>query len=184
MRRFFYQTMTQWVVIAMAVAPLSGCMSAYEKSIGGDTEQIFSRYYLSDFNTVWQSVLGALKSIPLDIANRESGFLRTKWTLNTADKNFFDSFGPGGVYLQAQYRIRISLSKGFYNGTPSVKVSVLKEQMIQRDVLEGWRPVVTDTVDEHTLLYRVGRLVYLQTKIAEVDKEKTERVLRESTSTL
>jgi hypothetical protein len=75
--------------------------------------------------------------------------------------------------LKAQYRFRVSIAKGFYNGQPSVKIQVFKEQLVQRDVLEGWRPVVDeDQVDEKTLLYRIGRLIYIKMKLAILEEQK------------
>ena len=162
-----------WLALSM------GCMSAYEKSVGGDTERVFSRIYLTEMNTAWQNVLKALRKNALDVSNRETGFVQTKWIDNTAEKNFIDSFGGAQAYLKAQYRFRVSVSEGFYNGRQSVKVAVQKEQMIQQDVLEGWKPVVTDTLEENTLLYRIGRLIYIHMKLAKMEEETTKKALQE-----
>jgi len=160
-----------------AVSATSGCTSAYIQSVGGDTAQVFERIFLTDFNTAWQAVGEALKNCRPDVSNREGGFFQTKWTDNTSEKNFTDSFGGSDSYLKAQYRFRVSVSKGFYNGQATVKVSVEKEQLVQRDVLEGWRPIATDTIDETTLLYRVGRIIYMRMKIAKIEEEKTKKEL-------
>ena len=159
----------------------TGCVGAYTQSIGGESAQVFERIYLTDFNTAWQSVLDALKNSHLDVSNREGGFIQTKWTDNTAEKNFSDSFGNADAYLKAQYRFHVSVSKGFYNGQPTIKVSVLKEQLVQRDVLEGWRPIAaTDSIDETTLLYRIGRIIYIKMKIAKLEEEKAKKEIENS----
>lgn len=155
-------------------------MTAYRQSLGADTDQVFSRIYLSDFNTAWQAALDSLKNSRLDVSNREGGNLQTRWTDNTSEKNFTDSFGDANAYLKAQYRVRVTVAKGFYNGSPSVKVSVQKEQLVQRDVLDGWKPVETDSVDEKTLLYRIGRLIYIRTKLANLEANKTNTELQQS----
>jgi hypothetical protein len=160
----------------------TGCMTAYKQSVGSDTAQIFQRIYLTDFNTSWQAVLDAIKNARLDVSNREGGYVQTKWTDNTAEKNFVDSFGDQDSYLKAQYRFRINVSKGFYNGSPSVKVSIQKEQLVQRDVLEGWRPIESDTVDENTLLYRIGRIIAIRMKMAHIEEQKTRRAIEGSGS--
>jgi len=165
---------TGWVMVTST----SGCMSAYVKSVGGDTERVFTQIYLTDYNTVWQASLEALKSVRLDVSNREGGVVQTKWTDNTAQKNFADSFGGPRTFLKAQYRFRLSVAKGFYNGEPSVKVAVVKEQLIQRDVLEGWQPVPTDRVDEKTLLYRIGRIVFLRIQMDEIERQQTRDQLK------
>jgi len=51
---------------------------------------------------------------------------------------------------------------------------------VQRDVLDGWRPVVTDGVDENTTLYRIGRLIYIRMKIAKLEEDKAKKELEQS----
>ena len=157
-----------------------GCMSAYKKSVGGDTARVFNRIYLTDFNLAWQAVLDSIKSLRLDVSNREGGFVQTRWQDNTTEKNFIDSFGTADSYLKAQYRLRLTLGKGFFNGKPSVKVTVQKEQLVQRDVLEGWRPVETDEVDERTLLYRIGRLITIRSQLTKIEGDRTKKSMDES----
>ncbi len=116
----------------------------------------------------------------MDISNAESGYLQTKWIDNTAEKNFTDSFGEADNYLKAQYRFQVSLSKGFFNHKPTIKVSIEKEQLIQKDALEGWRPVETDSIDETTLLYRIGRLIYVRIKLAKIEELKARKEIQNS----
>lgn len=160
-----------------AVSPL-GCTKAYVKSIGGETAQVQSKIFLTDFNTAWQSVLDSLKHARLDVSNREGGFLQTKWTDNTAERNFVESFGSANAHLKAQFRFRVVVAKGHYNGKPGVKVSVQKEQLIQRDVLEGWRASETDTVEENTLLYRIGRIIFIRTKLAALEEQRIKEEMK------
>ena len=166
-------------LLALAGTQLN-CVTAYKESVGGDTEQVFSRIFLTDYNTAWQATLDSLKSARLDLSNRESGFIQTRWADNTAQRNFTDSFGSAQAYLKAQYRIRLTLNKGFYNGIPSVKVAVQKEQLVQHDVLDGWKPIITDAVDEGTLLYRVGRIIYIRMRQSRLDEEKTRKAIEAS----
>jgi hypothetical protein len=166
--------------VAVLLFGMMACTTAYKKSVGGDTEQVFSRIYMTDFNTAWQAGLEALKSSPLEISNREAGFIRTKWVDNTSDRRLFESFGAGRSFLKAQYRFRVSIGKGFYESKPSVKISVQREQLVQHDVLEGWRPVVSDSIEENTLLYRVGRIILIRTKIARMEEERKEKAIQSS----
>ena len=156
------------------------CVTAYVQSLGGNTAQEFDRIYLTDFNTAWQAALESLKNSHLDVTNREGGYIQTKWTENTAEKNFADSFGNADAYLKAQYRLRVGISKGFYNGKPTVRMNVQKEQLVQRDVLEGWFPIETDGIDETTLLYRIGRIIQIKTKIAKLEEEKAKKEIENS----
>lgn len=163
----------RWVLVGLLGLCFFGCTTAYKQSIGAEPVHYVSRIFLTDFNVGWQSILDALKHSPLDVSNREGGFVQTKWTDNTAERNFVEAFGSQDVYLKAQYRFRVSIAKGFYNGQPSVKIQAYKEQLVERDVLEGWRPVIEEEkIDENTLLYRIGRLIYMKMKLARLEEQK------------
>jgi len=160
---------------AFSLMAAISCTTAYKKSIGAEEQKIFAKIYKTDFNIAWQASLDALKSSALDVSNREGGYIQTKWTDNTADKTFTDSYGNSESFLKAQYRFRVTVSKdATYNGAPATKVGVQKEQLIQRDVLDGWRPVDTDEIEENTLLYRIGRLIFIKIKRLEEEKTKKE----------
>lgn len=158
------------------VGGLAGCMSAYKESVGGDADADYARVYLVDLNAAWTAALDALKSVPLETANRESGVIQTKWVDNTADRNFTESFGPGDFYLKARYRFTVTLGSGFYNGKPSVKVTINKEQMIQNDVLEGWQHVTSGQgLEERTLLYRIGQIMSVNQRLARLEDDRARR---------
>jgi hypothetical protein len=169
-------------LIALAAYALlaSSCMTAYRKSVGASQDQVYIRIYITNFNVAWQAVLDSLKNSPLDVSNREGGFVQTKWTDNTSEKNFTDSFGGAPAYLKAQYRFRVSVATAFYNGQPAVKVTTQKEQLVQRDVLESFRAVESDSIDENTLLYRIGRIIYMKMKLAKLEEDKTRKAIESS----
>lgn len=170
------------LALAGSLGLATGCADAYKRSLGRDTEQTFSRIFLTDFDTAWQAVLEALKAIPLGQQNREAGTILTKWTENTSQKNFVEAYGSQESFLKAQFRVKVTLARGFYNGVPSVKVVLQKEQLVQRDVLEGWRPIETDSLEENTLLYRVGRIIFIKTKLAKLEEQRIQKSLTETPS--
>ncbi|MFZ9596272.1 MAG: hypothetical protein ACO3A2_09365, partial [Bdellovibrionia bacterium] len=73
------QNQLQLLILCLIPALMSGCLKSYVQSIGGDTANVFERIYTTDMNTAWQATLEALKHSPLDISNREAGYLQTKW---------------------------------------------------------------------------------------------------------
>jgi len=168
-------------LIALSVPVLgTGCMTAYKRSVGADTQRVFSRVYATDFNLAWQAVLDALKSSRLDVSNRESGTIQTRWQDNTAEKNFTDGDGTTSIYMKAQYRFKISLSRGFYKARPAIKIAVQREQVVQRDALEDFRPVESDSIEENTLLYRIGRLINVRTRIAKLEEMRVNAEIQNS----
>lgn len=166
-----------FIGLTFGLLSTTGCMSAYRKSVGADSNQkVYTRGYFTDLNTAWQACLEALKVNPLEISNRESGNIQTKWVDNTEQRNFVDAFGDADAALKAQFRFKVNVSNDFaYNGKPIIRVTVQKDQLLQHDVLEGWRPIETDSIDENTLLYRIGRIIYLKMKIAQLEDERIKR---------
>ena len=164
-------------VLALAASSglASGCAQAYRSSVGSVPE-VYHRIYVTDFNTAWQSVLDSLKSVPIQESNREGGFIQTRWADNTVEKLFSEQ----AAFMKSQYRFIISVAKTFYNGRPCVKISIQKEQVVQRDVLEGWKHIDTDSVEENTLLYRIGRVIYMRTKLAQIEEEKNRKAIEQS----
>ena len=156
----------------------TSCMSAYKKSVGGDIEQVFSKIYIIEYSLAWDSAVEALKASPMEVVNRENGTLQTKWIDNTSERNLIDSVGSVSPYIKAQYRFRVTVAKGFYEGDASVRVTVQKEQQYQRDVLEGWRNQETDGIQENSLLYRVGKLIEFRSKIQTIENQKIKSQLK------
>lgn len=162
-----------FLIFLVGLIGSSGCMTAYKKSVGANTRSSFSRVYSTDFNTAWQSVLDAMKSIRLDVTNREAGFLQSRWMDNTKEKNFSDSDGSTAPYMRAQYRFKVSVAKGVFSGVSAVKVAVVREQFAQRDALDDFRPLESDSIEENTLLYRIGRIIALKTRLAKLEEART-----------
>jgi hypothetical protein len=153
----------------------SGCMSAYKKSVGGDTDQVFSKIFTAEYTMAWEAAVDALKTSPMEMVNRENGILQTKWIDNTAERNLIESAGSVNPYTKAQFRFRVSVAKGSLQGKNSVRFMVQKEQQVQRDVLEGWRNQETDGIQENSLIYRVGKLIEFKLKNEKIENQKIKK---------
>ena len=163
----------------MLLAFLASCGGPLFYQPGHEVNHIHSRGFYTDYNTAWQAALEALKRHEKTIQNRQGGVIQTSWIDNTAEKNFIEGFGGDATFVKAQYRLNLSVAPGSYNGRSYVKVSILKEQVIQRDLLEGWKPVSSDTIEENTFLYRIGRIVLMKLKLKQIEEQKMEQVLEE-----
>ena len=148
-------------------------------SPGSELDHIYARIFLTDYNIAWQATLDALKRFEKTVQNRQGGVLQTAWVDNTAEKNFSDSFGGDATYLNARYRFKVSIAPGNYNGKPSVKISILKDQLIQRDLLEGWKQVPSDALEENSFLYRIGRIIFIKQKLKQLEDQKLQQVIEE-----
>jgi hypothetical protein len=177
----FWKSFAGSLISAAAVLALtgSGCSRSIFAQPGTELERIYSRIFITDYNTAWQSSLEALKRFEKTVQNRQGGTMQTTWIDNTAEKNFIESFGGDVTYLKTKYRLNVTVAPGNYNGRPSVKVSILKDQMVQRDLLEGWRQVQSDAIEENTFLYRIGRIIYIKLKLKQMEDQKMQQIIDE-----
>ncbi len=176
------QKLNRMLLPVLLMTCFTGCMSAYKKSVGGDTDRIFSKIILAEYPVTWESAVDALKASPMEIVNRENGTLQTKWIDNTAERNLIDAVGTVSPYTKAPYRFRVSLAKGFYDGKTSVRVSVQKEQEIQRDVLEGWINQESDGIQENSLIYRITKVIESKLRLQDIENQRLKRQLQDATS--
>ncbi len=152
-------------------------MTAYKKSVGGDADRSFSKVFISDYPLAWDAAVDALKASSMEVVNRESGTLQTKWIDNTAERNLIEATGSLAPYIKAQYRFRLVLSKGYFQGSSSVRINVQKEQQVQRDVLEGWIAQESDGIQENSLLYRIGKVIDFKKRLLDIENLKLKRQL-------
>lgn len=168
------------VMLLIFACGLAGCQSAYLESVGGDPNQTHTRIFPSQYPMVWSAVLEVFKTTPLETVNRESGVIETQWVDNTIEKNLLESAGTPTPYVKARYKFKIRLSEGYYEGRPSVRVHLTKTQQVLRDVLEGFRSIDTDGIQERTIMYRLGQVIAIQKKLSKLEEERIKRQLEEA----
>ena len=156
-----------------------GCRGSLFHQPGKADEKQYSKVLRSDYNTVWQATLDALNRFEKTVQNRQGGVVQTAWVDNTSNKNFIESFSGDLSYLKAKYRMNLTIAQGDRAGKPWVKVSIQKEQMVQRDLLEGWKTVESDGIEENAFLYRIGRIVFVKQKLKSEEERKMKQVLDE-----
>ncbi len=156
-----------------------GCSKPFFHQPGTDLDQTYERTFVTDYNTAWQAVLDAFRNFEKSAQKRQAGLLQTNWIDNTAEKNFADSFGGDITFIKARYRLSVSLAPLTLRGKSAVRVTIMKDQFIQRDLLEGWRHVKSDAVEENAYLYRVGRMIDMKQRLKRIEDEKMRKVLEE-----
>ncbi len=165
------------VVVAVLALGLQGCAVFHQPGV--ESNRIYSKIFLIDYNTAWQSTLDGLRSFEKVKQNRAGGIIQTAWIDNTAEKSFTDSFGGQDTFIKSRFRMTVAVAPGTYKGKPSVKVSVEKEQQLQRDALDGWKPVAADAIDENTILYRIARLIYMNIKLKKMEEAKVQEAVEQ-----
>lgn len=158
----------------------SGCKEVYLKSIGAERVEFEEKSYVAEFETVWMAVLDALKSYRLDVSNRDTGSIITRWKDNTTDLNLTDGDGTIRPYIKAQYRYVISVFKTKLSGKDLMRVRVQRDQMVQSDPMDEMRRLESDMVKERTLIYRISRLIEMKSKLEELEKIRVDRELKKA----
>lgn len=133
----------------------------------------------ADKAKTWAAVVGTMKRFDIEQQNMESGIIRTKWMDNTLALNFIDSFGTADKIKSAKFKLLINVSAATTNPRyPQTKVTIYKRQLVENDMFQGWRELDTDSITEKTLLYRIQRIVSMDTVIEKLQKEKESRLIK------
>jgi len=157
----------------------SSCAS-YEKFKKITEElEIPSEIYPADYNQTWQAVIQVMKRYDISYQNQESGKIKTRWMDNTLQVNFTDSFGSSDAIKAAEFKLQINVSEGYSYGRKVTKITIFKRQRIENDFLQGWKEQQSDGIQEKTLLYRIGKIIEIDTKLKELDKAREKEELKD-----
>ncbi len=169
--------MIKLLISMMAIAILSSCASYEKFKYITEEMEIPSQIYSADFNQTWQAVLQISKNFDIEMQNQEAGVLKTRWMDNTNSLNFSESFGQNMNIKAAKYKLIINVVKGFKGPREVTKVTIYKKQLIEQDFLQGWKEKFTDGILERTLLYRLGRKIWIDNRLKEIDKAREKEQL-------
>jgi hypothetical protein len=134
--------------------------------------EIPTKVFRSDFNQTWQAVLQVLKRYDLALQSQQTGVVKTRWIDNTLEVNFTDSFGSTDAVKAAKFKIVVNVIKGYRGNNEVTKVTVFKRQMVEQDFLQGWKIIPSDAILENTLLYRIERVLAIDQKLRQIEKQK------------
>lgn len=147
--------------------------SSYEqfKQITEEFE-IPSQIYKAEYVQAWQAVLQIMRKYDLETQSQESGIIKTRWIDNTIQLNFADSFGGNNSVKAAKFKVIVNVVKGFRGSREVTKITVYKRQLVEQDLLQGWKEIPSDGIFERTLLYRLGRIMAIDNKLKKIEEEK------------
>lgn len=129
-----------------------------------------------NYPAVWQATIKVL-TFPLLIKDEDTGIIKTDWVDNTREINFSDSFGSSDAIKGARFKLIVNLVAGNMGKTPFTKIRMLRRQFVEHDFLQGWKEIPTDGILEKTLLYRIQRLVQIDSALKELEMKKQQEEL-------
>ena len=157
----------------------SSCASYEKFKLITEELEIPSQIYGADYNQTWQAVIQVMKRYDISYQNQESGKIKTRWMDNTLQINFTDSFGSSDAIKAAEFKLLINVSEGYSYGRKVTKVTIFKRQRVEHDFLQGWKEKQPDGIQEKTLLYRVEKLIEIDSKLKKLDKEREKEELED-----
>lgn len=129
--------------------------------------------YKASYDSVWNAASKALSKYKITFSNKDAGIIQTDFLTGTSRTEFYTS---GGERFQKEIKWKLQLKlipTTTPKGTSLVKVRVAKEMYINPGFLEDWKPTETDYLTEKALLYRIGRIVYLDSKVEKLTTPQT-----------
>lgn len=159
------------LILAGAVLFSSGCANLPFV----EQNRAYSRIFLTDFSTAWSAALEAVAGSRDVIQNRDLGTIQTGYIRNTDTRNFFEAFGPEDNFQRARYRLFIYIREGKKNGKRAVVVRIQKEQQVEKSPFSSWEIIESNGFDEAIYLYRIGRVIAMQTFADRLDEIRSKR---------
>ena len=156
-----------------------GCASYDQfKNVTEDYE-VPSQVFRTDYEMTWSAIKSIVDTYnySLEVSNRASGLWKTRWVDNTLEMNFANTFGSRRSSIKAaKFKLIINVVKGFRTDREATKVFISKRQLVQKDLLQGWKVIASDNILEKTLLYRIGRILLIEKKLEQFERQKSKEV--------
>ena len=153
---------------------LASCSSYEQFKYITDEFEIPSQVYNATYAQTWQAVLQFARKFDIAIQNQESGIIKTRDIDNTLELNFTDSFGSKDSVKSAKFKVIINVVKGYRGNKEITKVTIFKRQMVEQDFLQGYKIIASDGIFEKVALYRIGKILSVDSKIQNIEKVKQE----------
>jgi hypothetical protein len=157
---------------------LTGC-SSYDhfKNVTRDYE-LPSQVFKASYEMTWSAIKNVIDTYnySLEVSNRASGLWKTRWVDNALEMNFSNSLNRGSGYKASKFKLIINVVKGYRTDREVTKVFISKRQLVQKDLLQGWKVIHSDQILEKTLLYRLKRILLIEKKLEQLERRKSKEV--------
>lgn len=156
----------------VGVISLNSCTSYQQFQYLSEEYEIPAQVFDADYTQTWQAVLQEMRKYNLSLQNQEAGVIKTRWTDNTLELNFADSFGSGDAVKAAKFMIIVNVVKGFRGNREVCRVTVFRRQMVEQDFLQGYKVIPSDGILENTILYRIGRNIQIENQLKVIEEKR------------
>lgn len=168
----FGAILPKMALLTLLIGLHSSCSSYQQFQYMAEEYEIPSQVFDADYTQAWQAVLQVMRTYNLSLQNQEAGVIKTRWTDNTLEVNFSDSFGSGDSVRAAKFMLIVNVVKGFRGTREVCRVTVFKRQMVEQDFLQGYKVIPSDGILEKTILYRVGRNIQIENQLKKIEEKR------------
>lgn len=154
----------------------NSCSSYKEFQSLREEEAVPSKTVPYNFDQTWQATLQVMQKFDLSSQSQELGVIKTRFIDNTVELNFADSFGKEESIKSAKFKLIVSVKSQDRLTRAETKISIYKRQMVEKEFLQGSKPVRSDGNMEATLLYRIGRILDLEKELNKLKAQKSKQL--------
>ena len=126
-----------------------GSCASYEKfrQVTEEFELAF-QVYPATYDQTWLAVIFIMKKFEILKRDQVLGIIKTRWSDNTKSYNFANVFGSSRDVKSARFQLQLSVSKGFQGGREVSRVTLYKRQLVEQDILQGFKETFSDGILE------------------------------------
>ncbi|MCF6155760.1 MAG: outer membrane protein assembly factor BamC [Candidatus Brocadia sp.] len=148
-----YGIITLLLLIFLLTATFTGCAT---RSWGYRNMAAVSRYFDRDKSTVWDAVLLSSEGIPIEIKDKENGFLKTQWVKGWSTKR------TSGLLLEGRWQERYRLLVKVTEERDKTYVSIdtqIEEKAPGGSQAYRWKRIVSDGTIEQEFLKKLENIL-------------------------
>lgn len=128
--------------------------------------------FFKDYDKVWRATQISLQKYPIRINNIDTGHLETQFiTTNTLWK---EAHIKNPKNSNTRYKLKVNVIKGNVKKRSSVKVTISKKIVRQKDFFSTDEPIPSNGIEEEMILYRIGRELIIE-KALERDNSRNQK---------
>ena len=166
------------VLFTLILGHILGSCASYEKFRQVTEEfELASQVYSATYAQTWQAVIFIMKKFDILKRDQVLGIIKTRWSDNTKSYNFANVFGSARDVKSARFQLQLNVTKGFQGNREVAKVTLYKRQLVEQDVLQGFKEIPSDGILEKTILYRINQLIKIEKRLDKIQKQKEKEQL-------
>ena len=96
---------------------------------------------------------------------------------NTNEVNFANSSSDTSVKA-AKFKLVINVTKGFRNTREVTKITIYKRQLVEQDMLQGWKELRSDGIEEKVILHRLEVILKMDQKFRRLEELKAKEEIQ------